>query len=423
MIQYEAVDLFCGGGGTSSGLLDAASELGMTLNLTAINHWNIAIETHLLNHPNAKHLCESLDNVNPRHVVKSGALRILIASPECTHHSGARGGKPCSDQSRASAFHILRWAEALRIEDILIENVPEFKTWGPLGRNGRPIKSRRGQTFEAFLNTLVSLDYTVEHRVLNCANYGDATTRERLFVIARRNGRRINWPTITHTEKGDNGKQRWRHAREIIDWQHAGKSIFGRKKPLAPNTLARIAAGLKKFGWLDAFIIDAAYGVGPNDRDPHRRRAHSLDKPLGTITGVKTKALIQPFLVKFHGGPGGVNRVHSVDKPLATIDTSNRFALCEPFLVKFYRTGTAVSVDKPLDTITTHDRFGVVTNERGEEGEIDILFRMLQPHELAAATSFHDGYRFAGNKDDQVKQIGNAVPRRTAMALCRELLS
>src|SRR5574341_390255 len=193
-MKLKAADLYCGAGGTSSGLVAACRELGVDLDLLAINHWEIAIETHSANHPYAKHICKSIEQVDPRKVVPSGRLHGLIASPECTHHSIARGGRPINDQFRVSAWHILRWVEVLRVETVLIENVREFQNWGPVGVNGRPIQRLKGETYHAFLSALRSLDYSVEDRVLNAAYYGDATTRERLFIIARRGRKPIRWP-------------------------------------------------------------------------------------------------------------------------------------------------------------------------------------------------------------------------------------
>src|SRR5690348_12640820 len=145
--EIKVADLFCGAGGTSSGLMAAARKLGKRVNLLAINHWDVAIATHSANHPEAKHLCTGIDEVDPRRAVPGGRLNLLLASPECTHHSNARGGKPMSDQRRASAWHIVRWAEALYIDTIIVENVREFRDWGPLGVNSRPIKSKRGEAF------------------------------------------------------------------------------------------------------------------------------------------------------------------------------------------------------------------------------------------------------------------------------------
>ena len=136
---FHAIDLFCGAGGTSTGLGMAAAENKMDVQLTAVNHWDIAIKTHTLNHPGVRHLCEPIDHINPRKVFPRGRINLLVASPECTHHSNARGGVPCSDQSRATAWKVIEWASALYIDNILIENVPEFESWGPLGVNGRPM--------------------------------------------------------------------------------------------------------------------------------------------------------------------------------------------------------------------------------------------------------------------------------------------
>ena len=488
--QIQAADLFCGAGGTSAGLYAAADDLGLSVNLLAINHWSVAIKSHTYNHKFANHLCESLDNVNPRKVIPNGRLHLMVASPECTHHSIARGGKPCSDQSRASAWHVLRWAEALRVDNIIIENVKEFTTWGPLGANGRPLKSRKGETYTAFLNALASLGYTVEDRVLNAADYGDATARQRLFIMAKKGTRRrIRWPDATHTEAGAGDTNKWRAAREIIDWKLEGKSIFQRKKALRPNTLRRIAAGLEKFGGANAepFLVmlrgGGCKGAGG---------ARSVDRPCPTIAANGTHiGLAEPFIVAYHNGPDGERRTHSLDDPLPTQDCSNRFGLCEPFVIhtthhgqdasrchdvknplptvtgaqrgemalvepflvnmkgrsnasdinrptptqcskqhlclcepflaKYYGNGkNASGIRAPLPTVTTKERFGLVEPVADEYG-IDIRFRMLQPHELAAAHSMQD-MTFFGTKGAVVKQIGNSVPKELARALCRSAL-
>jgi DNA (cytosine-5)-methyltransferase 1 len=388
--NIKAADLFCGAGGTSTGLLLACNEIGAQLDLLAINHWNIAIDTHTANHPHAQHLCESLDNVDPRKVVEGGRLNVLVASPECTHHSNARGGRPVSDQSRASAWHILRWAEALYIENIIIENVKEFRSWGPIGVNGRPLKKFKGQTFQSFIDALKSLGYQVEDRVLNAAYYGDPTTRERLFIMARRGGRKITWPEPTHFPAGHAQLfqgEKWRTAREIIDWKLEGNSIFNRKRPLAHATLARIEAGLRKFGGKDAepFLVilrrhatamsvdgpvptltAGGNHVGlcepfilPNEGFYRGNRPRSLDEPLNTITSRGAGALVEPFIFA-HQRRG--NQSTSVDEPIQTVTaTSSDFALVEPFLVQVNhgdegngsRARRAHSIDEPMPTVTT----------------------------------------------------------------------
>jgi DNA (cytosine-5)-methyltransferase 1 len=383
-----AADLFCGAGGTSTGLLLACNEIGAQLDLLAINHWNIAIDTHTANHPHAQHLCESLDNVDPRKVVEGGRLNVLVASPECTHHSNARGGRPVSDQSRASAWHILRWAEALYIDNIIIENVKEFRSWGPIGVNGRPLKKFKGQTFQSFIDSLKSLGYQVEDRVLNAAYYGDPTTRERLFIMARRGGRKITWPEPTHFPAGHAQLfqgEKWRTAREIIDWKLEGNSIFNRKRPLAPATLARIEAGLRKFGGKDAepfLVILRRHATAMSVDGPvptltaggnhvglcqpfvfaHQRRGNSptsVDEPIQTVTATSSDfALVEPFIVPQFGEAAP----RSIDRPLGTITTTSRgVGLCEPFLVQVNhgdegngsRARRAHSVDEPMPTVTT----------------------------------------------------------------------
>lgn len=481
MQTIRAADLFCGAGGTSSGLRLAAMEAGLELDLLAVNHWNIAIETHSLNHPYARHLCQPIDAVDPRKVVPSGRLNLLVASPECIHHSNARGGRPMNDQSRASAWHILRWLEALYVENVLIENVREFQNWGPLGANGRPLASKRGELYRCFLDSLRSLGYAVEDKILNAADYGDPTTRERLFIIARRR-KRITWPEPTHSPQGlglFGGKTKWRAAREIIDWSIASPSIFARKHPLADKTVARIVAGLRKFGGrkIEPFLV-TLYGTG-NARSVDRplptvtaqgkhlglcepflvqlygqsgprslqeplptvttnghfgvcepfiipqfggAPARPVSKPLGTVTTTSRGiGLVEPFLVTVNHGDGESRRSHSLSEPLPTLTTKNGLGLVEPLIAKYYGTGVVKPVSEPLDTVTTKDRFGLVTCEQ-DGARLDIRFRMLQPHELAAAQSL-DGYRFAGNKSEVVKQIGNAVPVNLAKALCRELIT
>lgn len=451
--MIRAADLFCGAGGSSTGLALAAAAAGSRLDLTAINHWPIAVETHALNHPGARHLCESLDGVDPRKAV-GGKLDILTASPECIHHSNARGGKPMDDQSRATAWHVLRWAEALRPTWVLVENVREFTTWGPLGSNGRPLASKRGALFATFVDGFRALGYRVEWKVLNAADYGAATTRQRFFLVARLGRGPIPWPAPTHAAVGQPGlfaAQPWRAAREVIDWSLRGRSIF-EGKPLAEKTLARIAAGARRF-WgldLDAFLVQLSHGG----------RAISLDRPLPTITASPKGGdllLAEPFLVPHYGErPGQAPRTHGVGAPLPTIPatgggkfmlaepfllqqqsggvprvvsapvptvaTKGAISLIEPFLVKYFATATgAQSIHDPLDTITTRDRHALVSGEAGQS--LDVRIRMLQPHELAAGQGFPAGYQFAGNKTEQTKQIGNAVEVNQARALFTAMLA
>jgi DNA (cytosine-5)-methyltransferase 1 len=477
--MIDAADLFCGAGGSSTGLVHACRKLGIEINLLAVNHWKTAVATHTQNHPWARHMCADLSSIDPSLAIPGGKLRILVASPECTHHSNARGGKPRSDQSRASAWHILHWAERLQIDDILIENVAEFQSWGPLNRYGKPVKRRKGDTFRVFLKALEAMGYSVDYRIMNAADYGDATTRRRLFIQARR-GRKISWPDPSHAG-------RWRAAREIIDWDLKGESIFTRKKPLRPNTLKRIEAGLLKFGGAPFLTILRRHADGTSLNNPvptitaggthiglaepflveyygdshqqqkrirsvndplptqstenrfglcepfiipmehsGRQPVRSTDKPLPTITTARAGSfgLCEPFVMNVAHQGSDESRCRSVDDPLSTIPAGHRgeLALCEPFLTKYYGSGEGVRpVDEPLDTVTVRDRFALCEPIQERHG-MDIRFRMLQPHELAAAMGF-DAYQFTGNKTEIVKQIGNAVPVHLSEALCTRLLS
>jgi DNA (cytosine-5)-methyltransferase 1 len=480
MAKIMAADLFCGAGGTSTGLMEAAAMLGLTVNLVAVNHWSLAISTHSSNHPGVNHYNSDLQDVDPRAVVPGGYLRLLVASPECTHFSRARGGKPKSNQSRASVKYVLRWVRNLDVEDLLIENVPDFLTWGPLhsctcgvGKHhdqehasgclfGLPVKEQKGFYFHRFIRALRRMGYQVDWRVLNAANYGDPQTRKRLFIIARKH-QPIVWPEQTHHQLGGDmfgSMPRWRPARDIIDWSNKGESIFNRKTPLKPNTMRRIMAGLKKYGLrpfvlgqtgqVNPFIIQMDQGGILHDIDkpiptitsadawalvePYiiplnhgdDLRTHDINKPMPTITSVDAWGLIQPYLVEYHGDDGGKPRVRSVDEPLPTIDTSNRIGLAEPYLVEYHGTATCRSIHEPLGTLTGTDVFGLacplMLEFDGKRYLLDILYRMLTPKELARGMSFPESYQFNGNREQVVKQIGNSVPVNLAKKLCASLL-
>jgi len=536
MKVLKLTDLFCGAGGTSTGAMEAIEMLGYAAELTAINHWPVAIATHTENHPRSRHFTTSIDNINPRDLYREGELDMLWASPECTHHSVARGGKPINDQSRATAWCVVRWAEALRPNVILVENVPEFLSWGGIGSDGRPLKKKKGETFLAWKAAMESLGYRSGYGIFCAADYGDPTTRKRLFVQFVRGKRRVVWPTPTHAAKevGTGKRLPWVPARAIIDWTLPGQSIYARKKPLSEKTMARIMAGLRKFGLkpfivepghgddparvpqhrtnsveeplrtvpgsnrfglaepfmvqlrgtgadqinstakslnepvpaltaggghlaiVDPYLVQVAHGNG-GDANGNERRARSIDESFPTVCGTRGEwalcepgllpqqsagvlrpvsdpaptvaaagaiALVEPFIVPIDHTGGNGNPSCSLDRPLSTVTTENRHAVVMPFLTEYYGNGGAESVDEPLNTVTTKQRFGLVMVEiNGQRFVVDIRFRMLQPHELAAAQGFRRDYIFTGTKTDQVKQIGNAVPRRLARALCLAALS
>jgi DNA (cytosine-5)-methyltransferase 1 len=243
--------------------LERLAELGLQMELVCLNHWPVAIETHTRNHPEARHYCQDISTVRPHLIVPEGYLDLLMASPTCTHHSVARGGKPTSDQQRSDPWHIITWLTELRVKRMIIENVWEFTGWGPVDHStGKPITSRKGEYFRAWIDTIRRLGFDPEWRKLNAADYGDATTRQRFILMARSDRRSVSWPIATHRKKVARRRtgavpdlKPWRPAREIIDWDIKGKSIFNRKKPLAPKTLARIYAGAVKFCWPEPFLV------------------------------------------------------------------------------------------------------------------------------------------------------------------------
>ena len=450
---HESADLFAGAGGTTRGLLNAARRAGVRVNLRALNHWLVAITSHELNHPDVEHFWADIQGIQPREVVKGGRLHSMVASPECIYFSRARGGKPVNDQRRSSASYLLSWVRQLEIDDVLIENVPEFEQWGPLYPDteenrllkiaNKPIPELRGVLFQEFISKLRQRGYHVEWRVLCAADYGDPTTRERLFIRARLGNRPITWPAPTHS------REHWRAAREIIDWSKPGTSIYyGRKKPLVPATMRRILAGVYKFSGLAPFII-------PNfgERSGQDPRCHSIDAPLPTVTSHGAGALVQPCLIEYHGdhrgNADGDGRSRSVDEPLPTICANGtHIGLTVPFLTEYYGTGGAESIDDPLNTITAKDRFGLAEPVLSRAGAhllealkhpdptyrpliaeidgilylVDILYRMLLVKELAAGMGFPPDYIFHGTLGDQVRQVGNAVPLGLSEALCYSML-
>ncbi len=399
-------DLLCGAGGSSTGALRALRSLGWSqdqIELVCVNHWPTAIETHSRNHPEARHYVQDIATVRPHLIVPEGYLDLLMASPTCTHHSVARGGKPTSDQQRSDPWHIITWFTELRVKRAIIENVWEFIGWGPVDeRTGRPIPERKGEYFHAWIETIRRLGGEPEWRKLNAADFGDATTRQRFILKVRFDGKRVHWAMPTHRRRdqidGDlfSGAKPWRPARDIIDWDIKGKSIFNRKKALAPKTLSRIYAGAVKFGWPEPFLVVLRQHMG----------AQGLDAPLPTITGGGThiglaqpithtkgddvaelafsvgsagmapmvgQALPLPELSQTHGGtrPGlssspliipepvimngrKGNQAKGVSTdPIPTLDTKGGVWLAEPMVLSQHNSGAARSASDPLPTITT----------------------------------------------------------------------
>lgn len=410
------VDLFAGGGGTSTGLAMAAERAEVPIKLFAINHWDLAIETHSQNHPWAHHVQAVLEeNVNPRNLVPYSRIDGLVASPECTEHSIAKGDKEIDDQRRASAMAVLRFAECLRPKQILIENVRQFLEWGPIHPiTKKKIKSRSGEIYRNYIGMLRAFGYTIEEQIINCADYGDPTKRHRLFVRAKLGNHRPLWPEQTHDEVGDSlfGQRKpWRTAEEIVDLEDIGESIFAPGRDLVERTLDRIFTGLDLYcrSELKPFLV-----VLRNNQS-----AVPLQGPVPCITaGGQHVALCQPMIIPQHA-PG---RVRPIQEPVPSITTTSRGIGLAQFIFKYYSTGGVRQITRPVDAVTTKDRFGLLS--AGEiNGEVDIRYRMFRARELARAHSFPDSYRFAGTHTDQVRQIGNSVPVSTGAALTAAMLA
>lgn len=339
------VDNFAGGGGASTGMELA---LGCRVDI-AINHDPAAIAMHKANHPFTKHYQESVWDIDPIEICCGHEVYILWLSPDCKHFSKAKGSKPVDKHIRGLAWVALRWAGSVRPKIIFLENVEEFKTWGPV-RRGKPIKSKAGQTFNKFIKQLKDLGYEIEYKELVAADYGAPTKRKRFFMIARCDGKPIVWPKPTHApkEKAKSlGLKPYRAAAEIIDWSIPCPSIFERKKPLTEATMKRIARGLKKFVFeaKKPFIIPIGYG----ENKKQLPRVHSIDDPMPTLVGSGKHYLVTPTLmINNSGHPGG-----SIESPVPTITTGGHHYLVSPLLVDYHFNNDAKSVEEPHNTITT----------------------------------------------------------------------
>lgn len=358
MKELNTVDLFCGAGGASTGLELALSRLKMRHKGLAINHWSVAVDTMKRNHPDIDTMQMKIEDAVPADLVPGGVVDLLWASPSCTHHSRAKGGKPRSNQLRAQPELVLTWLDQLFVRRIIIENVPEFVDWGPLNKDDKPIERLKGSCFRSWVASIEARNYTVEWRIVNCADYGDATSRRRFFLKAVRKGcGKIRWPEPTHAENPQpdlfgHELKKWRGVRECLDLADTGKSIFNREKPLAQNTLRRIMVGLRKYNGLD-FQMDML-GAGENDET----RVLPTSAPLRTQHTANRTALVRPFLVRLNK----CCDAESIDKPLSTVTAGGQHhALCQPLIVDHMKNGKASPITEPLGTQHCKDRFSMVT--------------------------------------------------------------
>lgn len=370
--KFLVADLFCGAGGFTAALFRELEAQGIECELVAINHNPVAIATHSKNHPRARHVITDLTTADPEKLVPEGRLDLLLASPTCTFHSRARGGKPTSDQERMDPWVITAWCTKLRVQRLLVENVPEFVEWGPIDpRTGRPVKSRKGEYFNAWRASLRGIGFNTDHRVLTAADFGDATTRRRFFMAGRADKRPVNWPEPTHSREGVRDlfgtRKRWRAAREIINWTDKGRSVFDRPVPLKPNTLRRILAGaLKLCGpWAAVFvallqrelyrsILYHEGGVGYRPPKGKTKKKGKASKAPPVYAGPIFDEDLPPLRFVTRGGAVvrddlglGVSGIPSHDEA--------------PFLVHYRGTGIAYDTTRPVPSITAQgNHFGLV---------------------------------------------------------------
>ena len=411
------IDCFAGGGGASVGIEMA---LGRSVDI-AINHDPEAIRMHKVNHPNTQHLTEDIFKVDLQKYVKGRHVALMWASPDCTSHSKAKGGQPRSKGLRILPWAVYKHAKTLLPDVIIMENVEEIQQWGPLDADGHPILERQGEDYRRFISAMIALGYDFDSRELIAADYGAPTTRKRWYAIFRRDGKPISWPDQTHSKVGGH-LPKWKECGDYIDWSDLGKSIFGRKKPLAEATMKRIANGVKKY------VIDNPHPyIVRNDKaiafmiQYHGEtragdsRGQLLSEPIRTIDTSNRYALVTAFITKFY--KSGIGQ--GCNEPLHTITTSpGHFGLVCAFLIKYYGGGCGQTIDRPLDTITTKDRFGLVTVLIGGEQYVikDIFLRMLKPSELKIMQGFPEDYIIDRDIDwkpyplkEQVARIGNSV--------------
>lgn len=417
------VDNFAGGGGASTGIERA---IGRAVDI-AINHDPDAIAMHTINHPHTKHYCENVWDINPREVTNCQPVGLAWFSPDCKHFSKAKGATPVNKEIRGLAWVAMRWAATVKPRIIMLENVEEFKTWGPV-IDGKPCPARKGKTFASFVRQLERLGYAVEWRNLVASDFGAPTIRKRFFLIARCDGQPIIWPTPTHGNPArldfkKSGLKKWKIAADIIDWSLPSKSIFDRPVPIVENSLRRIANGVQRFVIDDPkpFIVRLGHqGFGKDGMQ------YSIDQPLTTITSKQEHYLITPFISRQFGKSIG----HSLDAPLGTITSGGggKSQLVSAFLIKYYGNEKGgISLSEPLHTITAKDRFALITVKGVNYVLSDILMRGLEPHELFAAQGFPRDYIIDRDADGkpipkykQVARCGNSVCPDLAAALVQE---
>lgn len=435
MINGELiVDNFAGGGGASTGIEMAT---GYSVDI-AINHDPEAIKMHKANHPNTRHYCEDVWQVDPVEACKGHPVGLAWFSPDCKHFSKAKGGKPKDKFIRGLAWVACRWAGLVRPRVIMLENVEEFKTWGPLNRGHHPIKNKQGKTFERFVQQLTDLGYKVQFKELVAADYGAPTMRKRFFMIARCDGQPIVWPEPTHAPADSEAVKAgllkpYVGAYTQIDFSRPCPSIFDTSeeikekygiravRPLASKTMERIARGLKKFVLEnpEPFIIQCNHGG--------ERRPNDIREPMPTITGKHGYGVVEPYMIPIGYGErdGQAPRVHDVEKPLPTIVGSGKHYLCEPYMVQIGQTGFTADrskdVREPLTTIVSKNEHCLISptliqyNSETAQGEVrgqtieDPIMTVDGSNRYGLVTSFLSKFYKSGIGQDLREPLGTVT--------------
>lgn len=361
------VDNFAGGGGASTGIEIATGRLVAL----AVNHDPAAILMHRTNHPYTEHFQASVWDIDPKAVCRGRPVGLAWFSPDCKHFSKAKGAALVDRKIRGLAWITLRWAATVRPRVIILENVEEFQTWGPV-RKGKPVKRLAGTTFRKFIDQLTELGYTVEYRELIAADYGAPTSRKRFYLVARCDGKPIVWPKPTHSKTGADGLPKWRSAAEIIDWSLPCPSVFASKaeimeryglkavRPLAKNTMRRVIRGVDKFTIRSGkpFIVPTGYG----ERKGQAPRVHDIDAPVPTIVGTGKENLCRPLLAPVTVTNTSNSVGGTVGAPVHTVTTAGNQMLVTPFLAECNHSGGGhiAPVTDAHKTITAKHTGGIV---------------------------------------------------------------
>lgn len=372
------IDFFAGGGGASSGLMQAMNRVDW-----CVNHDWVAITTLARNHHGTRLQRADVFAADPEAMTGGHPVGVFWASPKCTNHSRAKGDIPSSEQARTDAWIIPQWAEQVRPRIILAENVPEWTLWGPVDAAGHEIPEQRGQTFQAMVDRIGRAGYAVEHRILNAADYGAGTSRERVFLVARNDGRPIRWPEATHGP----GLQPYVTALDCLELDRHAASILDRAEPLAEKSAGRVARGVQRF------LLE-------HEQPLVVERRHIPHDPARV-------AQVESFLAPFLGTVAST----CVDRPRNSTTG---------FIVHYYSNGGQhQALDRPLHTIPTKDRHALALVDVDAAGRVaDIRYRMLAVSELRRAQGFPEDYYLPPTKSDALRLIGNSVCPQVAAALC-----